>query len=92
MSDNNCEHCVSIQKAEVSSTNHVDEVTYDQLLESLLQVRKFLRAAIYPATFCQDFESLLTKLSELGVAIPYHRPSDSHCCCGHFYLYFEGQH
>ena len=77
MSDNNCEHCILIQKAEVSSTNHVDEVTYDQLLESLLWVRKFLCAAIYPVTFHQDFESLLTKLSEAGVAIPYHCPSDT---------------
>ena len=58
------------------STNHVDTVTYDQLLESLLSVRKFLCAAIYPVTFRQDFEHLLTKLSKAGVAIPYHRPSD----------------
>ena len=77
MSDNHCEHCASVQKAEVSSTNHVDTVTYDQLLESLLSVRKFLCAAIYPVTFCQDFECLLTKLSEAGVAIPYHHPSDA---------------
>ena len=77
MSDNRCEHCASIQKAEVSSTNHVDTVTYDQLLESLLSVRKFLCAAIYPVTFRQDFERLLTKLSEAGVTIPYHRPSDA---------------
>ena len=77
MSDNHCEHCASIQKAEVSSTNHVDEVTYDQLLESLLSVRKFLHAAIYPVTFCQDFKSLLTKLSEAGVTVPYCHPSDA---------------
>ena len=77
MSDNNCEHCASIQKAEVSSINHVDKVTSDQLLESLLSVRKFLHAAIYPVTFRQDFESLLTKLSKAGVAIPYCHPSDT---------------
>ena len=59
------------------STNHVDTVTYDQLLESLLSVRKFLHAAIYPVTFRQDFKHLLTKLSEAGVAIPYHWPSDA---------------
>ena len=77
MCDNRCKHCTPVQKAEVSSTNHVDTVTYDQLLESLLSVRKFLRATIYPVTFCQDFERLLTKLSKAGVAIPYHRPSDA---------------
>ena len=77
MSNNHCEHCTSVQKAEVSSTNHFDEVTYDQLLESLLSVRKFLHAAIYPVTFRQDFKSLLTKLSKAGVAVPYHHPSDT---------------
>ena len=79
MCDNRCEYCTPIQKAEVSSTNHVDTVTYDQLLESLLSVRKFLCVAIYPATFCLDFERLLRKLSEAGVAIPYHHPSSHYC-------------
>ena len=77
MSDNNCEHCTcaSVQNTEISSTSAVDEVTYDQLLESLLSVKKLLRAAIYPATFHVNFECLLTHLSESGLTVPYRPPS-----------------
>ena len=77
MSDNNCEHCASVQNTEISSTNIVDEVTYDQLLESLLGVRKLLCAAIYPAAFHVNFEHLLTCLSESGLTIPYRPPFEA---------------
>ena len=79
MPDNNCEPCTcaSVQNTEISSTSTVDEATYDQLLESLLSVKKLLRAAIYPATFCVNFEHLLTRLSESGLNVPYRPPSEA---------------